>query len=245
MLFPRLNLHIHSNYSDGKQTIRQIVEKSIKLKLDYIAITDHFTNSWKAWVSTLNNKESITEYVEKLLECQNYLTKENKRLTLLKGIEVDLGSSEQFIMRYLKVDKFDLILFEYLQNYEAIAFVRNLIQHWRKQVTEKNKFPVLGLAHFDPSYFMLENLDILMIFLKKYEIYFEFNSSYSSFYSTRYKRFFNRLKEYEIPVAIGCDSHNPNTLDNIEEPIEMIKYYKLERNFEILIEDLDLKISNK
>ncbi|MFX1501668.1 MAG: PHP domain-containing protein [Promethearchaeota archaeon] len=243
MQFPKLNLHIHSNYSDGKQTIKQIVGKSIKIKLDYIAITDHFTNSWKSWVSRLNNKETITEYLEKISICQKYLTSNNKFLTLLKGIEIDLSSTEQFIKMYLKADNFDLILFEYLQTYETIAFVKNIIHHWKKQLTDKNKFPVLGLAHFDPSYFMLGNLDILMRFLKKYEIYFEFNPSYSSFYSPRYKRFFDKLREYEIPVAIGCDSHNLNTLNNIEEPLEMIKYYNLERNFELLINVLEAKKS--
>ncbi len=62
MPFPKINLHIHSNYSDGKQTINQIVDKAIKLELDYIAITDHFTNSWKAWFSTLNNNETISPF---------------------------------------------------------------------------------------------------------------------------------------------------------------------------------------
>jgi histidinol phosphatase-like PHP family hydrolase len=239
MQFPKLNLHIHSNYSDGKQNIRKIIEKSLRLKIDYIALTDHFTNSWKAWVSTLNNKNTIREYLDKLLDCQNYLTGNNKSLILLKGIEIDLGSTEQFIKTFLKANEFDLILFEYLQSYETIAFVKNIIQHWKKQLTEKNNFPVLGLAHFDPSYFMLGNLDILMKFLKKYEIYFEFNSSYPSFYSPKYERFFDKLKVYGIPVGIGCDSHNLGTLDNIEEPIEMIKFYNLESNFKILINKLD------
>jgi DNA polymerase (family 10) len=236
--FPKINLHIHSNYSDGKNSIKQIVEKSLKLWLDYIAITDHFTNSWKAWVSLLNNNETITEYLEEISECQKYLTRPNKPMTLLKGIEIDLGSTEQFIKTYIKAENFDLILFEYLQSYESIAFIKNIIHHWRKQLSDKDKLPVLGLSHFDPSFFMLGNLNTLIKFLKDYDIYFEFNSSYASFYSPRYRRFFEKLREYEIPVAIGCDSHNLTTLDNYEEPLEMIKYYNLERNLENLIENL-------
>ena len=236
--FPKINLHIHSNYSDGKNSIKQIVEKSLKLGLDYIAITDHFTNSWKAWVSQLNNNETITEYLEEISECQKYLTSNNKLLTLLKGIEIDLASTEQFIKTYIKADKFNLILFEYLQSYESIAFVKNILHHWRKQLSDKDKSLVLGLAHFDPSFFMLGNLDTLMKFLKDYDIYFEFNSSYASFYSPRYRKFFEKLREYEIPVAIGCDSHILKTLNNYEEPLEMIKYYNLERNFENLIKNL-------
>lgn len=236
--FPKINLHIHSNYSDGKNSIKQIVEKSLKLGLDYIAITDHFTNSWKAWVSQLNNHETITEYLEEITECQKYLIRTNKPLTLLKGIEIDLGSTEQFIKNYLEVDKFDLILFEYLQSYESIAFIKNIIHYWNEQLSDKNELPIFGLAHFDPSFFILGDLNTLIRFLKDYDIYFEFNSSYASFYSPRYKRFFQKLRNYNIPVAIGCDSHNLRTLDDYEEPLEMIKYYNLERNFEKLIKKI-------
>jgi len=243
MPFPKINLHIHSNYSDGKQTINQIIDKAVKLDLDYIAITDHFTNSWKAWVSTLKNSDTISTYLEEISNYQDYLSKFNKKLTVLKGIEVDLASTEQFIKKNIQADKFDLILFEYLQSPESIAFIENLIYFWK--LTNLDKAPILGLAHFDPSYFIMGNLDILMLFLKKYNIYFEFNSSYPSFYSPRYKRFFEKLKEYEIPVAIGCDSHNLRTLDDIDEPLEMIIYYNLERNFEILINLIDTNNSLK
>jgi len=243
MIFPKINLHTHSNYSDGKQTIKRIIEKAIKIELDYIAITDHFTNSWKAWASTLKNSETISTYLEEISNCQEYLSHHNKKLTLLKGIEVDLSSSEQFIKKYIQAKKFDLILFEYLQSPESIAFIENLIYYWK--LTDLDKFPILGLAHFDPSYFIMGNLDTLISFLKKHNIYFEFNSHYPSFYSPKYERFFEKLKEYEIPVAIGCDSHDLRTLDDIDEPFEMIKYYNLERNFEILINLLDIKNSKK
>ena len=89
----RINLHIHSNFSDGKNTIEQIVKRSLQLELDYIAITDHFTDSWKAWVSTLKNSLKLSEYLEELSNCQNYLKDNDKNLTLLKGIEIDLSSS--------------------------------------------------------------------------------------------------------------------------------------------------------
>ena len=56
MSLPKLNLHIHTTYSDGKNSINQIVKTAIKLGLDYICITDHFSNSWKSKIiHTLNN----------------------------------------------------------------------------------------------------------------------------------------------------------------------------------------------
>ncbi|MFX0022608.1 MAG: PHP domain-containing protein [Candidatus Hermodarchaeota archaeon] len=242
MEFPKLNLHIHSNYSDGKQTINQIVKKSIKLKLDYIAITDHLTNSWKAWVSKLNNNLTISSYLDEISNCQAYIFNNNIKIVLLKGIEIDLSSTEQFIKKNINIGEFDLILFEYLQSYETIAYLENIIHYWKNQINNPLMFPILGLAHFDPSFFMLGNLDILMIFLKKHNIYFEFNSSYPSFYSPRYERFFEKIREYKIPVGIGCDSHHQETLNDYNEPLDMIRYYNLERNLELLINAINLRV---
>ncbi|MHA2393215.1 MAG: PHP domain-containing protein [Promethearchaeota archaeon] len=237
--FLRTNLHIHSNYSDGKNSIEIICQRALKSNLDYIAITDHFTDSWKEWVSKLKNIDIITEYLNEITQCQDYLKENNKKLTVLRGIEVDLTSSERFIKRNLQPYKFDLILFEYLQNIQGVAFVKNIINFWKRTTNDLNKLPIFGLAHFDPSYFIHENLTYLVHFLKEYNIYFEFNPSYPSYYSRRNKLFFERLREYSIPVGIGCDSHSITNLNNIEEPLEMILYYNLEKNFQILLNSLE------
>ena len=191
MTFPRINLHIHSNFSDGKNSIQQIVEGALKSKLNYIAITDHYTNSWKKWVSNLKDDNKISEYLDEITFCQKYLFNNNKNLILQKGLEVDLGSSEQFIKK-IQPSEFDLILFEYLETVEGIAFVSNIINSWKN--LNINDFPILGLAHFDPSYFIHGSIDILINFLKKFKIYFEFNPRYPRFYSRQYESFFEKIK---------------------------------------------------
>ncbi len=240
MTLPRINLHIHSNFSDGKNSIQQIVEGALKRKLNYIAITDHYTDSWKSWVSSLEDDNIISEYLEEITFCQNYLRNNNKHLIIQKGLEVDLGSSEQFVKR-IQPYEFDLILFEYLQTLEGIAFVRNVINFWKKLPNDGIKFPILGLAHFDPSYFIYGNMDILIQFLKKFNIYFEFNPRYPQFYSPQYESFFEKIRDNHIPVGIGSDSHSIASIDNLDEPLEMIKYYNLERNLQILIDTLEIR----
>ncbi|KKL19719.1 hypothetical protein LCGC14_2462650 [marine sediment metagenome] len=240
MTFPRINLHIHSNFSDGKNSIQQIVEGALKSKLNYIAITDHYTNSWKKWVSNLKDDNKISEYLDEITFCQKYLFNNNKNLILQKGLEVDLGSSDQFIKK-IQPSEFDLILFEYLETVEGIAFVRNIINSWKNLSKAIINFPILGLAHFDPSYFIHGSIDILINFLKKFKIYFEFNPRYPRFYSRQYELFFEKIKDNNIPVAIGSDSHSVASIDNLEEPLEMIKYYNLEPNFQILIDTLEIR----
>lgn len=240
MSFPPINLHIHSNFSDGKHSIHQIVKSALKTELEYIAITDHFTDSWKEWVTTLKNEEKISEYLEVISICQKLLRERNTKLKILKGLEIDLSSSVNFI-RKINVQKFDLILFEYLQDAETLAFLKNILTFWRKNQEKYSRFPILGLAHFDPSYFIYDNLDILIPFLKENNVYFEFNSSYPDYYSRRNEKFFEELRKGNIPVAVGCDSHSIKSLDNIEEPIEMIQYYNLETNFQIILDLLRKK----
>ena len=241
MSFPEMNLHIHSTFSDGKDSIRKIVKSALKLNLDYIAITDHFTNSWKDWVSKLKNIDEITEYLGEITECQNHIRDCGKKLTVFKGLEVDLGSSAHFIKKNIQASKFDLILFEYLQDVATIAFVKNIINFWKRTIRNVGELPIIGLAHFDPFYFIHDNLDILISFLKNYSIYFEFNPSYPTYYSRQNEIFFAKLRDHNIPVAIGCDSHSISSLKNIEEPLEMIKYYNLDNNLRYLIKILENK----
>jgi len=241
MSFPKMNLHIHSTFSDGKVSIRKMVKSALKLNLDYIAITDHFTDSWKDWVSKLKDIDKISEYLGEITECQNYIREFGKKLVVFKGLEVDLGSSARFIKKNIHPSKFDVILFEYLQDVDTIAFVKNIIDFWKRTIRKMDEFPILGLAHLDPSYFIHGNLDILISFLKNYSIYFEFNPSYPTYYSRKNEIFFAKLRNNNIPVAIGCDSHSISSLNNIEEPLEMIKYYNLESNLRVLIHILEKK----
>ncbi|MFX1314019.1 MAG: PHP domain-containing protein [Promethearchaeota archaeon] len=240
MDFPRLNLHIHSKYSDGRNSIKQIVRKSIEYKLKYIAMTDHFTNSWKAGIiPTLDSKEKIINYISEIKHCQNYLKREGIDLKVFTGIEIDISSSKSYILNLINPYEFDIILFEYLESPEGIAFIKTLLKSWKKKYLKNKSFPILGLAHFDPSLFIYGYYDVLIPFLKEFNIYYEFNSSYSQYYAYKFQDFFYKLKENNILVAIGCDSHNSADLMNIEEPFNKIRDYKLEKNLGILIENLE------
>ena len=235
MSFPKINLHCHSLYSDGKNSINEIVVKGIKIGLDYLAITDHFTNSWKSGLMpTLNSVEKIDNYLEEISNCQNYLKTTSKNLLLYKGIEIDLGSSEQFIKHLIEPWKFDIILFEYLETLEGLAFVNNLIAYWERK-RSFGTLPLFGLAHFDPSNFIYTGIDRLIQFLSKHNIFFEFNSSYSQFYSRKYEIFFEKLKKHQIPVSIGSDAHHSKQLSLISEPYYRVKEYGLEDNLSHLL----------
>jgi len=242
MELPKLNLHIHSKFSDGRNSISQIVSAALDKGLDYICITDHFTNSWKADViPNLSSLDKIEMYLDEIDQFQKYLLDEEKQMTLFKGIEIDLGSTEKFILNSISPTKFDIILFEYLENIEGISFIKKIINYWKRNTKNSPDFPLIGLAHFDPSFFVITGMNILIDFLIENRIFFEFNSSYSQFYSQKYRSFFDQLKEKNVLVSIGCDSHHISTLKDIEEAYDRIKFYELENNLINLIQILDKK----
>ena len=242
MEFPRINLHTHTIFSDGKNSIKNMVNKALKLGLNYLAITDHFTDSWKSGIiTTLNSREKIEDYLNEISECQEFLSVSKKNLRLYKGIEVDIGSSGDYIKRLIQPTKFDIILFEYLETPEGIAFIKNLIDQWKISLPNPKSFPIIGLAHFDPSYFIYDSLNVLIQFLKDYNMFFEFNSRYPQYYSWRNEMFFKKLKEHQILISIGSDAHSSKDLNNIMEAFEMIKAYNLESNLEMFINHLKQK----
>lgn len=166
MKLPKLNLHIHSTYSDGKNSISQIVSSALDKGLDYICITDHFTNSWKAdIIPNLNSLDKIEMYLEEIGQFQKYLLDEERQMALFKGIEIDLNSTEKFILNSISPAKFDIIIFEYLESIEGISFIKKIINYWRKNSKNSKVFPLIGLAHFEPSFFIINGMNILIDFL--------------------------------------------------------------------------------
>lgn len=237
---PRINLHIHSDYSDGKNSIEKIIKKAISERLEYIAITDHFTNSWKAEIiPSLDSISKIDKYKTEISTFQSYLRNKNLNLKVFSGVEIDLGSSKEYILELIKPEDYDIILFEYLESLTSIAFIKSLISSWKKVKSLNKPFPLLGLAHFDPSYFIYQGFQVLITFLVDYEIFIELNSHYSQYYSRKYSLFYEKVKEARILISIGCDSHDTNRLIDINGPWEAIKDYSLQNNLVQTIDKLD------
>ncbi len=121
--------------------------------------------------------------------------------------------------------------------------IKKIINYWKRNTKNSTDFPLIGLAHFDPSFFVINGMNILIDFLTEYQIFFEFNSSYPQFYSQKYRSFFDQLKERNVLVSIGCDSHHISTLKDMEEAYDRVKFYELKSNLIDLIQILDKKRS--
>ena len=49
---PKIDFHLHTKWTDGKNSVRQVYERSNKLGLDYILYSEHSRKSSKRWFKT-------------------------------------------------------------------------------------------------------------------------------------------------------------------------------------------------
>lgn len=79
------DLHMHSRYSDGAYSIREMVEAAREMGYQYIAITDH---SQSLRVAHGMTPDTLLKEMEEIDNLQN----EFQDITILKGVEVDINS---------------------------------------------------------------------------------------------------------------------------------------------------------
>jgi len=80
----RSDLHVHSNWSDGKNTIEEMICAAIIRGLSSIAITDHSPLVLKPRYT--NSKYFLSQHEE----IDGLINKYRNQITILKGVEVDI-----------------------------------------------------------------------------------------------------------------------------------------------------------
>lgn len=160
-----IDFHIHSNYStDGKSSIKDIIEMSRKIGLDIISITDH---------DTIDSYSEIFEYVK------NGLTNP----IIIPGIEFTVDNPEygnQCHMIQLFINPKDKELINKVRKNQNAVFNRSIIQFERlkknraiqeilslkkKRVYYKNYLKFINKSNLTPGYESLG--EYLMLKLKK------------------------------------------------------------------------------
>jgi len=79
----RGDLHMHSTYSDGRDSLRRVIQASDALGYEYIAITDHSEHAGAARTLTLDDIKRQRDEIAQL-------RKDFPRMAILHGLEVDI-----------------------------------------------------------------------------------------------------------------------------------------------------------
>jgi DNA polymerase (family X) len=99
----RGDLHMHTSYSDGRDTVEAMVEGCHALGYEYIAITDH---SRGAIASRTLAEDTITKQREEI----DLLRERFPRLTILHGVEVDILPDGALDFADAILERFDIVL---------------------------------------------------------------------------------------------------------------------------------------
>lgn len=174
-----IDLHIHSNYSDGTYSVSDILKEAEKRKLEIISITDH--DSVKAYHEIYNNKSIRNIYEGKIIigsEIKCYLPEYNLPVEIL-GYGIDISEIENYLqnnqimkiqnkyLEYLKkVGKGIGLIFDEdikIDNekhaYASDIFQRELIKHLEnEEILKKNNISL------EPNFYRAEQCNKNSIF---------------------------------------------------------------------------------
>jgi len=200
MLNTHYDLHIHSDYSDGKVCVREIVNRANILGLETIAITDHF---WPS-LGSLQGGMKIIEKRRREIEAKRL---EIPSLAILEGVEVDIQSNGSLAPVAGGLEQFEIIIGSFHWISDSFQWVSTL-----SKVVKKKQFHILG--HWDGylSSYREEDGDMAAKALAEAGIAIELNERYM----VEHTHFIERAKEYDCIFTLGSDSHSVETIGQVD-----------------------------
>ena len=210
--YQRSDFHIHSNFSDGENSIEELVKAAINLNLDAIAITDHV------------RKESdwIDRYIE---EIERLRTEYGDKIQIYSGIEAkaidlegDIDAKPEFF------DKVDIVLgaihriprarYQFLTP-DEVKDNSETLTLWFTVIRSLIRNSDIGIIAHPGSYLKKSDIPIpiemkkkLAMEARKHRKILEINLRHK----TPDEEFLKLLEENEVTMVVGSDSHSVEDL---------------------------------
>jgi len=201
------DLHIHSKYSDGANTIEEIVIEAIKKGYEYIAITDH---SKRLKVANGLSEEDLLKEFEEI----DKLNEKYSEITILKGAEVDILEDGSLDYNEEILEKCDIVNASI-----HYKFNLNKNEQTKRLIKALNNPYVTILSH--PTNRILNKRDMIdfdidLVFeeAKKNNVFLEINSQPDRLDLPDY--LIKKAVENGNILVINSDAHNINSLNYIK-----------------------------
>ena len=201
MTSDRHDLHIHTDFSDGTSTVEEVVHRAAALRLDKIAITDHF------WPSLGSIKGGI-RVIEERRQMIHRLRDEYPQLQILDGAEIDVHSDGTMAPVAGGTEQFDVVIgsFHFICDSTTWASIM-------RRILRENRFHILG--HWDGylSSYRPEDGEVVARLLAEHEVAIEISLRYP----TEHEDFLRMARDYGCLFTLGSDSHRLDTVGDIDE----------------------------
>ncbi len=199
------DLHIHSNYSDGTESIAELANHAKKMGFKYIAICDH---SQSVTYAGGLSKDKLLKKNEEI----DRLNKKLKNFTILKGTEVDILSNGRLDCPDSILKTLDIVIAAIHQGFRKNVTAR-FIDAMNNPLVNIIAHPTGRLINKRKGYDV--DLDKVFERAQKTGTILEINAYYERLDLN--DRHANKAKSMGIHFSIGTDAHN----------IGMLKYWKL------------------
>jgi len=200
-------LHCHSNWSDGRSTIKEMVQAAISRGLKLITISDHSVSLG------IGNGLSIERLMEQKEEIEQVRNEFSDRITVLHGTEMEIKADGSLDFPDEILAELDLV----------VASLHVSMRQPRQQITER-MLNAIRNPHVDiighPTNRLLpdragSDLDMEAVFqaASKHGVALEINANPQRLDLNDIHA--RRAIELGIPLAINTDAHAPQHLDLI------------------------------
>ena len=204
-------MHIHSSFSDGAETIGAIVERAVQLRLEIIAICDHF------WPSIGSNQGGIG-LIRERREAIEAARADFPKIRVLDGAEIDIMPDGTFSQVAGGHEQFDHVIGSVHWGSDS--------SRWASAVIGASKRGVMQvLGHFDGylSTYKQANGEIVAAALAENEVAVELNSRYPP----DNLGFFETARDQGCRFTLGSDAHWLNGVGRTGEQAKLAEALKL------------------
>ncbi|UCE12967.1 MAG: PHP domain-containing protein [Candidatus Heimdallarchaeota archaeon] len=199
-----IDYHIHTSFSDGMFSPRDMILAAAERGIQEVCITDHHS-VWKPALSDID----FEDYFTTLDRIRSHLSLGTK---VFIGIEVDLSSIDSFDM--LREFSWDLVLFEYVFAQPEWEDRLQTVLNFKKKYPHYN----LGLAHTRFTRVPESKMEYVFEKIREFEIIIELNTGYGNYMD----KWFNYLDD-AFWFSIGSDAHHKDSLGNTTLAINFLK----------------------
>ncbi|MFB0561579.1 MAG: PHP domain-containing protein [Candidatus Lokiarchaeia archaeon] len=224
VLKPNFDLHIHTKWSDGIATCREMVEYAISKGIRLLGISDHFSTDPE---KNPRIARRLPDYYEEIKS----LGKEfEKQISIKASLEVDARTYDFLSEKSIKVltsRDFDYYLFEYVTDpysYYPIEtrdpiIIISKIKQFKELLSDSC---LVGIAHMEVRYLKEEKLEKVVDDLAEAELFVELNSAKDNY---KHEKFKSIIEREDIKLSLGSDAHIKTRIGEIDYALILLKKY--------------------
>jgi histidinol phosphatase-like PHP family hydrolase len=201
-----IDLHIHSNYSDGQGSVEEIARRAKERGLKAIAIVDH----------SIELPFGLTEKKARMREIEIENAASLYGIKIYSGIECSINAAGEIVLPDFD---FDFIIASVHEFVYGQAYYERIIRCLESHDVDVLGHPFSPLFGFDGR--LAEMDEKLLDVIEEREVAVELNSSHKS----PQDEFLQLCRDRKIAYSIGSDAHSLSGVGEVGWSVEKAKRY--------------------